>query len=77
MNQSSGNSSELTASNSLDAADSSVQNINPEQTVSSVKAKSAPVSVNRSESFKERLSQKRNRSNRRKTSDPSLSSKTK
>ncbi|XP_023037752.1 uncharacterized protein LOC6640155 isoform X4 [Drosophila willistoni] len=36
--------------------------------------KSAPVSVNRSESYKERLSSKRSRSNRRKTSDPSLSS---
>ncbi|XP_055694238.1 rho guanine nucleotide exchange factor 11 isoform X5 [Lutzomyia longipalpis] len=36
------------------------------------KSKSAPVSVNRSESYKERLSHKRNRTNRRKTSDPSL-----
>ncbi|KAH8420973.1 hypothetical protein KR222_000293, partial [Zaprionus bogoriensis] len=36
--------------------------------------KSAPVSVNRSESYKERLSNKRNRNSRRKTSDPSLSS---
>ncbi|XP_017469602.1 PREDICTED: uncharacterized protein LOC108361490 [Rhagoletis zephyria] len=36
--------------------------------------KSAPVSVNRSESYKERLSQKRNRNSRRKTSDPSLTS---
>ncbi|XP_037917502.1 uncharacterized protein LOC119655610 isoform X4 [Hermetia illucens] len=36
------------------------------------KSKSAPVSVNRSESYKERLSQKRSRNNRRKTSDPSL-----
>ncbi|KAL9914982.1 rho guanine nucleotide exchange factor 2 isoform 2-T9 [Glossina fuscipes fuscipes] len=35
--------------------------------------KSAPVSVNRSESYKERLSHKRNRS-QRKTSDPSLTS---
>lgn len=43
----------------------------------STKSKSAPVSVNRSESYKERLSHKRNRNNRRKTSDPSLSSKTK
>ncbi|XP_017078480.1 uncharacterized protein LOC108112747 isoform X2 [Drosophila eugracilis] len=38
------------------------------------KHKSAPVSVNRSESYKERLSNKRNRNSRRKTSDPSLSS---
>ncbi|GAB0090163.1 hypothetical protein DMENIID0001_048550 [Sergentomyia squamirostris] len=38
----------------------------------SSKSKSAPVSVNRSESYKERLSHKRNRTNRRKTSDPSL-----
>ncbi|KAH8401495.1 hypothetical protein KR009_005857, partial [Drosophila setifemur] len=36
--------------------------------------KSAPVSVNRSESYKERLTSKRNRNSRRKTSDPSLSS---
>uniref|UniRef100_A0A1B0CLQ4 Guanine nucleotide exchange factor n=1 Tax=Lutzomyia longipalpis TaxID=7200 RepID=A0A1B0CLQ4_LUTLO len=36
------------------------------------KSKSAPVSVNRSESYKERLSHKRNRTNRRKTSNPSL-----
>lgn len=36
------------------------------------KSKSAPVSVNRSESYKER-SQKRSRNNRRKTSDPSIS----
>ncbi|XP_037947686.1 uncharacterized protein LOC119679413 [Teleopsis dalmanni] len=36
--------------------------------------KSAPVSVNRSESYKERLSHKRNRNSRRKTSDPSLTS---
>ncbi|XP_067627679.1 uncharacterized protein RhoGEF2 isoform X2 [Eurosta solidaginis] len=36
--------------------------------------KSAPVSVNRSESYKERLSQKRSRNSRRKTSDPSLTS---
>ncbi|XP_031622413.1 uncharacterized protein LOC116340198 isoform X2 [Contarinia nasturtii] len=42
----------------------------------STKSKSAPVSVNRSESYKERLSHKRNhRNNRRKISDPSLSSK--
>ncbi|XP_064535825.1 uncharacterized protein RhoGEF2 isoform X4 [Drosophila montana] len=38
--------------------------------------KSAPVSVNRSESYKERLSNKRIRNSRRKTSDPSLSSRT-
>uniref|UniRef100_A0A1A9WDT8 Uncharacterized protein n=1 Tax=Glossina brevipalpis TaxID=37001 RepID=A0A1A9WDT8_9MUSC len=38
--------------------------------------KSAPVSVNRSESYKERLSHKRNRS-QRKTSDPSLTSRQK
>ncbi|XP_062698767.1 uncharacterized protein LOC109401184 isoform X2 [Aedes albopictus] len=37
----------------------------------SVKSKSAPVSVNRSESYKER-SQKKTRNTRRKTSDPSL-----
>ncbi|XP_030386773.1 uncharacterized protein LOC115633450 isoform X2 [Scaptodrosophila lebanonensis] len=36
--------------------------------------KSAPVSVNRSESYKERLTSKRNRNSRRKTSDPSLPS---
>jgi len=41
------------------------------------KHKSAPVSVNRSESYKERLSNKRNRNSRRKTSDPSLSSRPK
>lgn len=38
--------------------------------------KSAPVSVNRSESYKERLSHKRNRS-QRKTSDPNLTSRPK
>ncbi|XP_017837560.1 A-kinase anchor protein 13 isoform X1 [Drosophila busckii] len=38
--------------------------------------KSGPASVNRSESYKERLSNKRNRNSRRKTSDPSLSSRT-
>ncbi|XP_058170373.1 uncharacterized protein LOC131285532, partial [Anopheles ziemanni] len=38
----------------------------------SIKSKSAPVSVNRSESYKER-SQKKTRTTRRKTSDPSLS----
>lgn len=40
---------------------------------SSSKSKSAPVSVNRSESYKERLSHRRSRNNRRKTSDPSFS----
>lgn len=39
----------------------------------SSKSKSAPVSVNRSESYKETLAHRRNRKNRRKTSDPSLS----
>ncbi|KRG05553.1 uncharacterized protein LOC6581186 isoform X3 [Drosophila mojavensis] len=38
--------------------------------------KNAQVSVNRSESYKERLSNKRIRNSRRKTSDPSLSSRT-
>ncbi|XP_026470649.1 uncharacterized protein LOC113374903 [Ctenocephalides felis] len=37
------------------------------------KPKSAPVSVNRSESYKERLSQRRSMNQRRKTSDPNLS----
>lgn len=40
---------------------------------SSKQSKSAPVSVNRSESYKERLSHRRGRNTRRKTSDPSFS----
>lgn len=47
------------------------QGVDHDQFRDSVKSKSAPVSVNRSESYKER-SQKKTRNTRRKTSDPSL-----
>ncbi|XP_044249279.2 uncharacterized protein RhoGEF2 isoform X1 [Drosophila takahashii] len=57
--------------NALDAVDKEARR---ERYSQHPKHKSAPVSVNRSESYKERLSNKRNRNSRRKTSDPSLSS---
>ncbi|XP_043948380.1 uncharacterized protein LOC108022504 isoform X3 [Drosophila biarmipes] len=57
--------------NSLDSVDKEARR---ERYSQHPKHKSAPVSVNRSESYKERLSNKRNRNSRRKTSDPSLSS---
>uniref|UniRef100_A0A182P9U3 Uncharacterized protein n=1 Tax=Anopheles epiroticus TaxID=199890 RepID=A0A182P9U3_9DIPT len=47
------------------------QSADDDQFRENVKSKSAPVSVNRSESYKER-SQKKTRTTRRKTSDPSL-----
>uniref|UniRef100_A0A182NV57 Uncharacterized protein n=1 Tax=Anopheles dirus TaxID=7168 RepID=A0A182NV57_9DIPT len=47
------------------------QTVDDDQFRENVKSKSAPVSVNRSESYKER-SQKKTRTTRRKTSDPSL-----
>ncbi|XP_053668177.1 uncharacterized protein LOC128718580 [Anopheles marshallii] len=47
------------------------QSVDDDQFRENVKSKSAPVSVNRSESYKER-SQKKTRTTRRKTSDPSL-----
>ncbi|XP_055917714.1 uncharacterized protein LOC129949975 isoform X2 [Eupeodes corollae] len=68
------NTSELQTSQSLDA-DTNALDAEKDTKRDRSKSKSAPVSVNRSESYKERLSHKRNRNNRRKTSDPSLSSK--
>ncbi|XP_017108206.2 uncharacterized protein RhoGEF2 isoform X2 [Drosophila bipectinata] len=59
---------ELTAQDSVD------KDARRERYTQHAQHKSAPVSVNRSESYKERLSNKRNRNSRRKTSDPSLSS---
>ncbi|KAH8321923.1 hypothetical protein KR067_009816, partial [Drosophila pandora] len=59
---------ELTAQDSVD------KDARRERYSQHAQHKSAPVSVNRSESYKERLSNKRNRNSRRKTSDPSLSS---
>ncbi|XP_016988743.1 uncharacterized protein LOC108051233 isoform X2 [Drosophila rhopaloa] len=61
--------SAFTELNALDAVDKDARRERQHP-----KHKSAPVSVNRSESYKERLSNKRNRNSRRKTSDPSLSS---
>ncbi|XP_037025462.1 rho guanine nucleotide exchange factor 11 isoform X3 [Bradysia coprophila] len=62
---------DFTHAHSVDT-DSNAPDAEPAHRDSS-KSKSAPVSVNRSESYKERLSHRRNRNNRRKTSDPSLS----
>ncbi|EDV98506.1 GH23156 [Drosophila grimshawi] len=58
---------DLNASESTESKDARRESFHPQH-------KSAPVSVNRSESYKERLSSKRSRNSRRKTSDPSLSS---
>ncbi|XP_053684718.1 rho guanine nucleotide exchange factor 11 isoform X2 [Sabethes cyaneus] len=58
-------------SNSAADPDTFAQSVDNDQFRDSVKSKSAPVSVNRSESYKER-SQKKTRNTRRKTSDPSL-----
>ncbi|XP_058459872.1 rho guanine nucleotide exchange factor 11 isoform X3 [Malaya genurostris] len=58
-------------SNSTTDPDTFAQSVDNDQFRESVKSKSAPVSVNRSESYKER-SQKKTRNTRRKTSDPSL-----
>ncbi|XP_034102537.1 uncharacterized protein LOC117566983 isoform X2 [Drosophila albomicans] len=58
---------DLTTQDSVESKDVRRESFHPQ-------LKSAPVSVNRSESYKERLSNKRNRNSRRKTSDPSLSS---
>ncbi|XP_055598943.1 rho guanine nucleotide exchange factor 11 isoform X3 [Uranotaenia lowii] len=58
-------------SNSTGDPGTFVQGADNDQFRDSVKSKSAPVSVNRSESYKER-SQKKTRNTRRKTSDPSL-----
>lgn len=57
--------------NSTADPDTFAQGVDNDQFRESVKSKSAPVSVNRSESYKER-SQKKTRNTRRKTSDPSL-----
>ncbi|XP_055318825.1 uncharacterized protein LOC129576874 isoform X3 [Sitodiplosis mosellana] len=67
---------ELNTSHSIDNDTSGIHTDADHDNRDSTKSKSAPVSVNRSESYKERLSHKRNhRNNRRKISDPSLSSK--
>ncbi|XP_062561039.1 uncharacterized protein LOC134225187 isoform X2 [Armigeres subalbatus] len=58
-------------SNSTGDPDTFAPGVDNDQFRESVKSKSAPVSVNRSESYKER-SQKKTRNTRRKTSDPSL-----
>ncbi|XP_055625243.1 uncharacterized protein LOC129767952 isoform X2 [Toxorhynchites rutilus septentrionalis] len=58
-------------SNSTGDPDTFAQGVDKDQFRESAKPKSAPVSVNRSESYKER-SQKKTRNTRRKTSDPSL-----
>ncbi|XP_023171235.2 uncharacterized protein LOC111599722 isoform X2 [Drosophila hydei] len=60
---------DLNTTDSADSKDMRRENYYQQQ-------KSAQVSVNRSESYKERLSNKRIRNSRRKTSDPSLSSRT-
>ncbi|XP_073811102.1 rho guanine nucleotide exchange factor 2 isoform X2 [Musca autumnalis] len=65
----------LSALNSVNAQDANESNILRRERLQQQhqQNKSAPVSVNRSESYKERLSHKRNRS-QRKTSDPNLTS---
>ncbi|XP_026841806.1 uncharacterized protein LOC6590830 isoform X2 [Drosophila persimilis] len=64
----------LSAFAELNAPDTVDKDARRERYTQNPQHKSAPVSVNRSESYKERLSNKRNRNSRRKTSDPSLSS---
>ncbi|XP_034654021.1 uncharacterized protein LOC117892114 [Drosophila subobscura] len=64
----------LSAFAELNAPDAVDKDARRERYTQNPQHKSAPVSVNRSESYKERLSNKRNRNSRRKTSDPSLSS---
>ncbi|XP_075168419.1 rho guanine nucleotide exchange factor 2 isoform X2 [Haematobia irritans] len=70
-----GVSGALNALNDINAQDASESNILRRERLHQQhqQNKSAPVSVNRSESYKERLSHKRNRS-QRKTSDPNLTS---
>ncbi|XP_065366729.1 uncharacterized protein RhoGEF2 isoform X2 [Calliphora vicina] len=69
-----GGSGVLGALNDINAQDANEGNLRRERLHQQHQQnKSAPVSVNRSESYKERLSHKRNRS-QRKTSDPNLTS---
>ncbi|XP_059226165.1 uncharacterized protein LOC106086517 isoform X2 [Stomoxys calcitrans] len=72
---STGVSGALCALNDINAQDASESNLLRRERLHQQhqQNKSAPVSVNRSESYKERLSHKRNRS-QRKTSDPNLTS---
>ncbi|XP_037825792.1 general transcriptional corepressor trfA-like [Lucilia sericata] len=72
-----GGSGVLGALNDINAQDANEGNLRRERLHQQHQQnKSAPVSVNRSESYKERLSHKRNRS-QRKTSDPNLTSRPK